>query len=507
MSEYQRTAIRRLSVKRYRSLKDVVLEDLPPLIVLFGPNGSGKSNILRAAQLVLRAARRPATLPFRREEAVSVPLQEADRELDLRPDDFRYGETPEIRIDLEIDLGVRANELLLPPDGISLSRLELECVFQLVDNQTIRYWFTGASCDNGLQLGEPADPNDRRNQKRAADLRLQQSQHRANLQAQRQKVAQLEERTNGQLSPQQQQQRATALHVVSDVTAQIGDIEKQIRKVESALSQESFLVERILNQLIPRLLQTSDAYRIPDGPTNPQAELFQASLSEDPSERAAIRRLGKRLARARLFGASAESVPLTPVESRTYGEKQIRFQHPVHGELPLRNLGSGEQQLVLMLAQRVITPFPIAHLEEPEAHLHRKLMEPLASLLRESVLGDDSRPDVDQLWIATHHHYFAITPDYFDVSVGEHGQTVIRRRKRDEAVKHFYEPSPYWDTLRELVKEGMDPDQIVSLDADGQPISARDILESISGDRRLANEFVNAATKAFVLSLADGQEQ
>src|SRR4051794_37130139 len=91
MSDYKRTAIRRLFIRRYRSIEKIALADLPPIIVLYGPNGSGKSNILRAAQLILRAAARPGELPMKRERSVSVTLPEADQSLDLRPDDFRFG--------------------------------------------------------------------------------------------------------------------------------------------------------------------------------------------------------------------------------------------------------------------------------------------------------------------------------------------------------------------------------------------------------------------------------
>jgi hypothetical protein len=100
---------------------------------------------------------------------------------------------------------------------------------------------------------------------------------------------------------------------------------------------------------------------------------------------------------------------------------------------PLGNLGSGEQQVVYMLAQRVITPFPIAHVEEPQAHLHTSLMEPFARVLHESVTGDGGTPDVDQLWIATHHHHFALALQYFDVQLVNGATTVTRRPREDRA--------------------------------------------------------------------------
>lgn len=348
-----------------------------------------------------------------------MPLQEADQKLDLRPDDFRYGDLPEIRIGLFVELGPRANAIAGLPDDMHVKQLELDVMFQLDGAKAIRFWFEKAEID--------------------------------------------------------------------------GDRPKLGSSYEG---------DRIQKFLLPRLVQTSDAYRIPGAKDDPQAALYAAFLSEDPLERDAAHRFGRRLAKAGLFGGKNDDIPLIPVDSRTYGEKQIRFRHPTHGELSLRNLGSGEQQLVLMLAQRVITPFPITHLEEPEAHLHTTLMEKLAPILRESVSGNGGTPDVDQLWMATHHHLFAIADAFFDVSLDEQGATNIVRRKRDEAVKHFYEPSPYWDTLRGLVESGLAAETIVSLDDQGNPVTARQILESIHGDRRLADQFVKAATEAFVLSLA-----
>lgn len=411
--EYRRTAIRRLSVQRYRSLQNVVLDDLPPLIVLYGPNGSGKSNLLRAVQLVLRAAALPSVLPTK-DDRWTITLADANKQLDLRPDDFRYGDLPEIRVSLVLEFGSRAYEGARLPEGTRYDKIELEAVFELDEQtRTIGCWFERADADGA------------------------------------------------KLPP---------------------------RRIERAL--------------FARLVQASDAYRVPGAKDDPQSLLYDAFLSEDPREREAARRFGRRLARAGLFGGKNDEVPLIPVDSRTYNEKQIRFRHPTHGELSLRNLGSGEQQLVLLLAQRVITPFPITHIEEPEAHLHVTLMEKLAPILRESVLGNDGPPDVDQLWMATHHHKFALVDEFFDVSLDERGSTSIVRRKRDEAIKHFYEPSPYWDTLRGLVESGLNAETVVSVDDQGNPVTAQQILDSIHGDRRLADQFVKAATDAFVLSLA-----
>jgi energy-coupling factor transporter ATP-binding protein EcfA2 len=405
-----------------KALKELELADLPPIVVLYGPNGSGKSNVLRAVQLVLRAAAQSQT-PGTQEDPCTLTLSEADARLDLRPEDFRFGDHPEIRVELEIDIGQRAMEILLPPSKDSFSHLYLEGVFQLGPDKQINYWLGRVDIDGSEEVATP------------------------------------------------------------------------------------FLKQRIHQNLIPQLLQISEAYRVSKERQDPEGALYDKLLSEDLHEREAAGRLSRHLSQAQLFGPGTDPVALVPVNSKTYNEHQVRIRHPVHGELPLRNLGSGEQQLVMMLAQRVITPFPIAHLEEPEAHLHKTLMEPFARVLRDSVLGNGDQPDVDQLWITTHHRYFNLASEFFDVSLDEEGSTRIVRRPRDEAAEHFYEPSPYLDTLRHLVESGMSPEAVVYRDEQDNPITAKDVMQSLEGDQELAKKFVDSATRAFVLSLREEESE
>src|SRR5262249_18402585 len=131
----------------------------PELIVLYGPNGSGKSNILRAAQLALRAAARSGDPPVKRENAALMPLHEANEKLNLRPDDFRVGDLPDIRISLEIDLGTRAEEVLRLPSKQGISRLDLEVVFQPDSEKAMRFWFERFDID-GQSIGVRPDPKD-----------------------------------------------------------------------------------------------------------------------------------------------------------------------------------------------------------------------------------------------------------------------------------------------------------------------------------------------------------
>jgi len=452
MAEHTRTQIARLQVTGYRSLKAIELVDLPPIVILHGPNGAGKSNILRAVQLVLRAAQEPNSPLATREQGLELSWAEADSRLDLRPDDFAHGQLPEIRITLEIALGVRARAALAAPAGIELDRLVLSAVFQDTGSKTIRCWFDRADIDERIALSTaPAN-------------------------------------------------KGTPVQSLRAHMAALG------LEADRSLEQEQLLAERARRALIPRLLQISGAYRSPRAGEDPSDALYDAFLSEDPREQEAARSLGRRLAAAGLFGDPATPIELLPVNAKTFGEKQIRFTHPRHGRLSLRNLGSGEQQLIFMLGQRVITPFPIAFIEEPEAHLHKSLMTLLARVLRASVAGEDGPPEVDQLWIATHHHCFALADEYFDVALDDTDATQVTQAPRDQAVQHFYEPSPYWDTLELLVQNGLARDTVVYRDPPGHAVTAGAVLDSIHGDRVIATRFVESATKAFVLSLTQEED-
>lgn len=503
VAEHARTAIRRLFISGLRSVRLVELPSLPDIVVLHGPNGAGKSTLLLAAQLAVRAAAQPGSLPVGRARAVPLSLAEADHRLGLRPSDFHVGVSPVIRVGLDVALGTRAGEILRTPKERSLGLLQLELVVELVADDEIRYWFERAELD-GAPFGEvDASPETVALQQQILEARDRVDQQRKIVDGQRTALAALERRETAprETSADIDAQRAQALLSMKGQSERLRSLESEVRRLEAQLDNIALPPERAQRALLPRLIQVSPAYRVPGDESDPEAALHEAALSSDRLQRDAMRRLGKRLSQAGLFGSGAEPVTLVPVNAPRYGERQMLLGHPIHGELPLRNLGSGEQQVVLMLGQSVITPFPIAHIEEPEAHLHKTLMEPLARVLRDAVLGTGT-PDVDQLWIATHHHLFAIAERYFDVRLDADGATQVEERPREEAIEHFYEPHPYWETLRALLEEGMLDADAVLLEDESGPVRARDILASIRGDRQLANRYVAASTKALVLSLA-----
>jgi predicted ATPase len=503
MDPYARTAIRRLSIRGFRSIRSLELPEIPDLVVLHGPNGTGKSNLLLATQLVLRAAARPGELPIGREHAISLSLGQADKELGLRPDDFHYGAIPEIRVAVDVALGTQAVEMVRVPAGRQFARLALEIVVQLASDSELRYWFERADLDDSFSLGTSANPAMQALRQQLDNVRGQVERQRATLVEQEEVVAALDSQVT---SSDVESRRAKASAHVKEQTESLRSLESRARHLEAQLDEPSFLAERIRSTLLPRLIQVSSAYRVPGGMNDPEKALYRAFLSDDRLQRDATRRLGRRLASVGLFGAGPDPVALLPVNNK-YGEQRILLTHPTHGDLPLRNLGSGEQQVVYILAQSVITPFPIAQIEEPEAHLHPSLMEPIARVLRESVAGDAGTPDVDQLWIATHHHHFALALEYFDVQL-VNGATTVSRLPRAKAAQHFYEPGPIWEALRQLASSAKTRDAVVFRGEDGSPVTAAQILDSIEKDpeQRVAMHYAKAMTEAMVLAMRQRAE-
>lgn len=497
---YRRTWIRRLSVHGYRSLRDVEIDGLPEKVILYGPNGSGKSSLMRAVRLLLRAVTTADEVPTKREEAVSLSLQEADKKLHLRLEDFYRGGKPEIRVSVEIGIGDRARSILGVPVAEDLYILTLCGIFQSIGDGKILFWCDRADVDGTLMIGRPEDEKIR--------------QIRKKINAVRNQIIGVESQIANYLSTIEQEVKtfprehveAKYRAAILQATAKKESLKQDLIEFEKELGESALAADRIRLVLCRELLQLHEAYRMPGGEPGLERALHDAMLSPDPENQSAIDRLGERLARVRLFGAQTSPVALRPVVT-TFGERQVHFFRSPHGWLPISNLGTGEQQIILMLGQSLISRRPIALLEEPEAHLHPKLMGPLADFLSESVVVADEQPDIDQIWMATHHHMFAIDEDFFDVSLDDDGATVVRRRPRSEAVEHFYEPGPFWDALRELVSSGLEKNAVITLNANGEPIRAQDLLESIEGNRKLAREFVDTATRSVVLSIRKQQEK
>jgi hypothetical protein len=487
-----RTMLLSLNISGYRSIRQLELKDLPPLVIFFGPNGSGKSNILRALRLACRATAWAEELPLDRMGAINLHYADANRELELRPEDFHRPGSPEIRISFTLLIGDAAIKILRSEVEGSLIKsgdeLSVSLVFQDVGGGVIRLWWEKAEVGAGITLGPPKDPA-------KVGLRSQIAQQRA-----------AKENSETQIESLTQQAEVNVANAFAYRQAIRGQqraaeaAEKAIEMLTKQLGEETLVADRIRRVFLGgAAIQVSEAYRRPEGAT--EAQLASRFLSAEQAEHESITRLGRRLTKIGLFGPESHNISLRPANSKSFGETQVLISHPTAGELSLRNLGTGEQQLILMLADRVVTPFPISHLEEPEAHLHRSLMVPLASLLLESVSPTDgSENDVDQLWIATHHHLFAISEDFFDVKV-TNGETAVERKPRALAAEHFYEPGPLWDALRGLIDAGLDRGSVILRKVDGTTVTVGDIEGSEKGDRKAFNEWITSATQQVILSM------
>jgi predicted ATPase len=103
--------LQRITVKGFRSLRDVTLSDLGPVTVLIGPNGSGKSNLLGVVQMLRMLAFGSLQLFVGRNGGASFLLHYGPRT------------TPEMVIELEFQRDDEATQYtarLVPAAGESL---------------------------------------------------------------------------------------------------------------------------------------------------------------------------------------------------------------------------------------------------------------------------------------------------------------------------------------------------------------------------------------------------
>jgi ABC-type transport system involved in cytochrome c biogenesis ATPase subunit len=479
----ERTSIQRLHVEGFRSLVDVTLNDIPPIAVFFGKNGSGKSNILRAISVARRAVGygllRGALSPA---PPVALDASQASEDLGLRLGDFSRAGSGRIRVEMTWSIGpsalrrLRAPKWMIEQGGawafgfsvVLLSSRVLPGGCELVVERA-RLFESSAALGGAVTWHKDWG-----------------SLHDVILPRAFENYAEESSRI-GVTSPQSASEIATRQRLYSDAANDWGRFE-----------------QRLVGELMAGwAVSEGEAYRLPSGvgatrDADVEQKLHELFLSPDAETGLAIHALRRLLGRAGLFGRQDSVIDLRPV--LVAGEKRVHVTHPVVGDLPLDSLGTGEQQVFLLLAKRVLEARPIVQIEEPEAHLHQSLMRPLADLLKRSVEDGPEDAVIDQLWIATHHHLFAIAPTYYDVRL-ESGATVVEQKNRAQAAEHFYEPGALWDALRSLVASGLTPDAIIFRTKEGTAVSVADIEQSEAGDRKLFNEWVAAATTQVVRSM------
>ena len=159
---------------------------------------------------------------------------------------------------------------------------------------------------------------------------------------------------------------------------------------------------------------------------NIKRALFYAYLSRDLQQKRRLEAI-KRLLAKPPFTLGELDVALDPESDQI----DIGFVRE-DGRMPLENMGSGVQQLLLVLGQIFLNDHPIIAIEEPEMNLSPQYQQYLLVALRELMQDPDVR--LNQLFISTHSPYFEFAETFFDVTMDEAGATHVEKlpiEKRD----------------------------------------------------------------------------
>lgn len=162
---------------------------------------------------------------------------------------------------------------------------------------------------------------------------------------------------------------------------------------------------------------------------NLKQALFYAYLSRDLQQKHRLEAI-KRLLAAPPFNLGELDIALDP----TTDQIDIGFVRP-DGRLPLENMGSGVQQLLLVLGQIFLNDYPIVAIEEPEMNLSPQYQQYLLVALRE--LMKDPNVKLNQLFISTHSPYFEFAETFFDVTMDENGATQVVKLPIEARDRYF----------------------------------------------------------------------
>lgn len=119
----------------------------------------------------------------------------------------------------------------------------------------------------------------------------------------------------------------------------------------------------------------------------------------------------------------------------------VGFRRPEMKEpLLIENVGSGVQQLILLLGQILFNPARIVGIEEPEMNLGPDWQEKLKLVFRELIASHT----LDQIFITSHSPAFETEPDFWDVTYANDATHVARSTALDK-----YFPMPVQETVGE----------------------------------------------------------
>lgn len=441
-------------VEGFRSIKRVRLTNLGPFNIFYGPNGSGKSNVLAAMGLFCRLLRSHGTTI-----SGDIPLAVPSAQLGLKTTDFRV-QSPQHHI-------VVGAEILAPLDS-PLLQLEFPGATVQLHRLWVEFRLTWFASEGG-RLSVRLNGGRRGEAEATMDLRTLMGAKGAEA------LAALLGDAVPEFSASEWDQTNVERWRILDVS------------VRQTLPDNLFRVVDATRVLKTEALDEAAEWS-KDAGNSAEALLAQGRLktacylmhtSKDRRARRAFEDFRTLLQGSPLFRPPVD--PVRDLDAKIYDLQERVTGSEDDAALPLDQSGLGVQQIYFVLAEILFGGASAVAVEEPEAHLHapttgRHLRVLLKRLVEEG--------HVQQLFIATHSNLFDLDEKgYFDVRLDEHEGTVIQyetdltRIDRD----HLYEPGPAKRALLKMLSY-VDPGVVVFKNADGEPISASDMVRKLQAD-------------------------
>lgn len=202
-----------------------------------------------------------------------------------------------------------------------------------------------------------------------------------------------------------------------------------------SVSAGEFLLSKLNLHVIDAVRRLQSEHRIAGdfnqvvNATNLKQALFYAYLSSDIEQKKRFNAIRRVLAESP-YQLGELDVALDP----TSDEINIGFVRP-SGRLLLENVGSGVQQLLLILGQIFLNNYPIIAVEEPEMNLSPQYQAQMMSTLE--TLMQDPAVKLEQLFISTHSPYFEFTQNFYDVTYDPVKGTQVQRATNADYNQHF----------------------------------------------------------------------
>ncbi|MDM8532096.1 AAA family ATPase [Anaerolineales bacterium HSG25] len=162
---------------------------------------------------------------------------------------------------------------------------------------------------------------------------------------------------------------------------------------------------------------------------NLKQSLFYAYLSRDMHQKQRLKAIKTTLADPP-FELGELDIALDPATNQI----DIGFIRPM-GRIPIENVGSGVQQLLLVLGQIFLNDYPIVAIEEPEMNLSPQYQQYLLVALKKIMA--DPAVSLRQLFISTHSPYFEFAENFYDVTKDEQGMTQVAQRPLNQRARYF----------------------------------------------------------------------